>query len=33
MKFGGQHHSMFVDPTYRGCPEYGSFWGKLGGEN
>ena len=26
----GQHHSMFVDPTYRLSPEYRSFWDKLG---
>ncbi len=26
----GQHHSMFVDPTYRSSPEYRMFWDKLG---
>ena len=26
----GQHHSMFVDPTYRASPEYRMFWEKLG---
>jgi methyl-accepting chemotaxis protein len=26
----GQHHSMFVDPTYRESPEYRSFWDRLG---
>ncbi|MBK7972622.1 MAG: PAS domain S-box protein [Deltaproteobacteria bacterium] len=26
----GQHHSLFVDPTYRGTPEYRAFWAKLG---
>jgi methyl-accepting chemotaxis protein len=26
----GQHHSMFVDPAYRGSPEYRAFWQKLG---
>src|SRR5262249_37302560 len=26
----GQHHSMFVDPTYRQSPEYRAFWEKLG---
>jgi methyl-accepting chemotaxis protein len=26
----GQHHSMFVDPTYRQSPEYRLFWEKLG---
>ena len=26
----GQHHSMFVDPAYRGSPEYRLFWEKLG---
>ena len=26
----GQHHSMFVDPTYRSSPEYRMFWEKLG---
>jgi len=25
----GQHHSMFVDPTYRQSPEYRQFWDKL----
>src|SRR5579859_2753374 len=26
----GQHHSMFVDPTYRQSVEYRLFWEKLG---
>lgn len=26
----GQHHSMFVDPTYRSSTEYRMFWDKLG---
>ncbi|HEY1075784.1 MAG TPA: PAS domain S-box protein, partial [Fontimonas sp.] len=26
----GNHHSMFVDPLYRGSPEYRAFWDKLG---
>jgi len=26
----GQHHSMFVDSTYRQTPEYRAFWEKLG---
>jgi methyl-accepting chemotaxis protein len=26
----GQHHSMFVDPTYRQSHEYRMFWDKLG---
>ncbi len=26
----GQHHSMFVDPTYRNSVEYRLFWEKLG---
>ena len=26
----GQHHSMFVDPSYRSSPEYRLFWDKLG---
>ena len=26
----GQHHSMFVDPTYRQSAEYRMFWEKLG---
>ncbi len=26
----GQHHSMFVDPAYRGTSEYRMFWEKLG---
>ncbi len=26
----GQHHSMFVDPTYRATPAYRLFWEKLG---
>jgi methyl-accepting chemotaxis protein len=26
----GQHHSMFVEPTYRQSPEYKLFWEKLG---
>jgi methyl-accepting chemotaxis protein len=26
----GQHHSMFVDPAYRGSLEYRLFWEKLG---
>jgi methyl-accepting chemotaxis protein len=25
----GKHHSMFVDPAYRGSSEYRSFWEKL----
>ncbi len=25
----GKHHSMFVEPTHRGSPEYGEFWQKL----
>lgn len=25
----GQHHSIFVDPTYRASPEYRMFWEKL----
>jgi methyl-accepting chemotaxis protein len=26
----GQHHSMFVEPAYRGSFEYRQFWDKLG---
>jgi PAS domain S-box-containing protein len=26
----GQHHSMFVEPTYRQSAEYRAFWEKLG---
>jgi methyl-accepting chemotaxis protein len=26
----GQHHSMFVDPSYRQSPDYRAFWDKLG---
>jgi methyl-accepting chemotaxis protein len=26
----GQHHSMFVDPSYRDSPAYKQFWEKLG---
>jgi methyl-accepting chemotaxis protein len=26
----GKHHSLFVDPAYRGSSEYRSFWEKLG---
>ena len=26
----GQHHAMFVDPSYRSSPEYRMFWDKLG---
>lgn len=26
----GQHHSMFVDPSYRDSPDYDRFWQKLG---
>ena len=26
----GQHHSLFVDPSYRTTPEYRMFWEKLG---
>ena len=26
----GQHHSLFVDPEYRGSAEYRAFWEKLG---
>ncbi|MBK8118937.1 MAG: PAS domain S-box protein [Sulfuritalea sp.] len=26
----GQHHSMFVDPVYRGSHEYTALWAKLG---
>ena len=26
----GQHHSMFVEPTYRQSSEYRAFWDKLG---
>jgi methyl-accepting chemotaxis protein len=26
----GQHHSMFVDPTYAASAEYRDFWAKLG---
>ncbi|MGD0105310.1 MAG: methyl-accepting chemotaxis protein [Rhodopila sp.] len=26
----GQHHSMFVEPTYRQSPDYRLFWDKLG---
>ena len=26
----GQHHSMFVDPSYRESAEYRAFWEKLG---
>jgi methyl-accepting chemotaxis protein len=26
----GQHHGMFVEPTYRQSPEYRHFWEKLG---
>ncbi|GGL37151.1 MULTISPECIES: methyl-accepting chemotaxis protein [Caulobacter] len=25
----GQHHRMFVDPTYAGSPDYQAFWRKL----
>ncbi len=25
----GKHHSMFVDPTYAGSPEYREFWQRL----
>jgi methyl-accepting chemotaxis protein len=25
----GQHHAMFVDPTYAASPEYQAFWAKL----
>ena len=25
----GQHHSIFVDPSYRGSPEYRAFWASL----
>jgi len=25
----GQHHSMFVEPTYRDSPEYRAFWERL----
>ncbi len=25
----GQHHSMFVDPSYRSSPEYRELWAKL----
>jgi methyl-accepting chemotaxis protein len=25
----GQHHSMFVEPEYRGSPEYRAFWDRL----
>src|SRR5262245_41775319 len=26
----GQHHGMFVEPSYRQSPDYRSFWEKLG---
>ena len=26
----GQHHGMFVEPTYRSSSEYREFWQKLG---
>jgi methyl-accepting chemotaxis protein len=26
----GQHHSMFVEPSYRQSPDYRMFWDKLG---
>ena len=26
----GNHHGMFVEPTYRNSPEYKAFWDKLG---
>ncbi len=26
----GQHHSMFVEPSYRQSPDYRAFWDKLG---
>jgi len=26
----GQHHSMFVDPTYRASSDYRAFWDRLG---
>ena len=26
----GQHHSMFVEPSFRNSPEYRQFWEKLG---
>jgi methyl-accepting chemotaxis protein len=26
----GQHHSLFVDPTYAASPDYVAFWQKLG---
>jgi methyl-accepting chemotaxis protein len=26
----GQHHSLFVEPSYRASPEYRAFWDKLG---
>jgi len=26
----GQHHSLFVEPTYAASPEYAAFWQKLG---
>ena len=26
----GQHHSLFVEPSYRQSPEYRAFWDKLG---
>jgi methyl-accepting chemotaxis protein len=26
----GQHHSMFVEPSYRDSAEYRAFWQKLG---
>ena len=26
----GQHHSMFIDPSYRQSSEYRAFWQKLG---
>jgi methyl-accepting chemotaxis protein len=26
----GQHHSIFVEPAYRGSAEYKAFWAKLG---
>ena len=29
----GQHHSLFVDPAYRGSAEYRAFWEKLGQGN
>ena len=26
----GQHHSMFVEPSYKASPEYAAFWAALG---